>query len=214
MNAIPDHPLRIGLGDIAEVISCEGDHILVQSGARRLPARRAASCLIEPAPGDLVLVGGTVMRCYILAVLEQQAEGTTRIAVPGDLELVAPQGRVRVAARQGIDLTTPEEIGISGTAVTVKADRGRLLLDDLVVIGRTALAHLGRARAIGQAFETVVDRILTRSKRSVRVTTESDYLRAGEVDIRATGTLHAHGETNILTASTLVKVDGGQIHLG
>jgi hypothetical protein len=214
MNAIPDHPLRIGLGDMAEVISCEGDHILVQSGARRLQARRAASCLVEPAPGDLVLVGGTLARCYVLAVLEQQAEGTTRIAVPGDLEIVAGQGRLRFAARQGIDISTPEEVGIAAGVVTVKAERGRLLLDDLVVMGRTALAHLGRVRAIGQAFETVVDRILTRSKRSVRVTTESDYLRAGEVDIRASGTLHAHGETTILTASTLVKVDGGQIHLG
>lgn len=214
MNAIPDHRMRIGAGEIAEVMSREGDLLVVQMGARRLPARRAASCLVEPAPGDLVLVGGDIARCYVVAVLERAEDGPTRITAPGDMEIVATRGRLRLAAGSGLELATPEEMALSAGSATIKAGRTRLFLDDLVLIGRTALAHLGRARAVGQAFETVVDRILTRTKRSVRIATESEHVRAGTIDLRATDTLHAHGQATVVTAAGLVKVDGGQIHLG
>jgi len=214
MNAIPDHPMRIGAGEIAEVISREGDHLLVQAGARRLPARHAASCLIEPAPGDTVLVAGDIARCYVIAVLDRATDVPTRIAVCGDLEIVAAAGRLRLAAGDAVELATPGEMTLSAGTATMRAERGRFLLDDLVVIGRTALAQLSRMRAIGQAFEMVVDRILTRAKRSVRFVSESEHVRAGEIDLRASGTLHANGQTTIVTAASLVKVDGGQIHLG
>jgi hypothetical protein len=214
MNAIPEHPMRLGFGEVAEVVSREGEAMLVQAGARRLAARRAASCLLEPEPGDTVLIGGDLARCYVLAVLERVADGPARLSIDGDVEIRARDGHLVLAAGKGVDVAARDAVTLQAETVSVKARNGRLFVDDLVAVGRTAMSHFGRVRAIGQALETVVDRILTRTKRSVRIAEESDHLRAGQIDLRASGTLHANGETTIVTAATLVKVDGGQIHLG
>ncbi|NMJ40596.1 DUF3540 domain-containing protein [Roseomonas sp. JC162] len=195
-------------------MSHEGGSMMVQAGARRIMARRAASCLLEPAPGDTVLIGGDLARCYVLAVLDRAGEGPARLSIEGDVEIRARDGQLRLAAGKGVDIAAREEIVIEADAVSVKAGSGRFLLDDLVLIGRSAMSHIGRVRTIGRTVETVVDRILTRTKRSLRISEESDHVRAGQIDLRANGTFHANGETTIVTAATLVKVDGGQIHLG
>ena len=95
MNAIPEHPMRLGFGEVAEVVSREGEAMLVQAGARRLAARRAASCLLEPEPGDTVLIGGDLARCYVLAVLERVADGPARLSIERELAPAVVGARYR-----------------------------------------------------------------------------------------------------------------------
>lgn len=214
MNAIPQNPLRLGLGEIAEVVACEAGRIMVQAGGRRMAARRAASCLVEPEPGDLVLVGGDLARCYLLAVLERAGTAPLRIAGEGDVELLARGGTVRLVGEEGVEIATAREVRITAEAIAVKSSRAALFIDELSVVGRSAVAHIGRLRAMGSVLESFVDRVMMRARRSVRLIEESDHTRAGSIDLRADATLQAHGETSIVTASTLVRLDGGQIHLG
>ena len=62
--------------------------------------------------------------------------------------------------------------------------------------------------------DTVMERISQKVKRSYRLVEECDYLRSGEVDYRADKNMSLHGDNTMVTAKELVKVDGGQIHLG
>ena len=49
---------------------------------------------------------------------------------------------------------------------------------------------------------------------SVRTVEGVDQARSGTIDYRATQSLSLQGSEIIATAKTLVKVDGGQIHIG
>lgn len=83
--------------------------------------RWAALALASPyqvAAGDTVVVLAQEERCYLIGVL--QGTGATVFRFPGDLELQALRGTVRVTAGKGIDLRSPE-IGLEGDRVEVRA---------------------------------------------------------------------------------------------
>ncbi|MBX6372850.1 MAG: DUF3540 domain-containing protein [Acetobacteraceae bacterium] len=223
MNAIPSPrralPGAIGAAGttmIGEVVLRAGEEtLLVEAGSARLPARRAVSCLVEPEPGDLVLLGGGAERPYILAVLERRSTAPLRLAVQGDLEIAATAGRLALRGETGAEVASPAAVTITaGDELTVTGRRARLLLDEVVHVGRSLAAHIGSLKVVGEALETLMGRILSRARRSYRFVEEGDHLRSGTIDHRAEGTLHLRGANALVTASTIAKVDAGQIHLG
>ena len=60
----------------------------------------------------------------------------------------------------------------------------------------------------------LLDRVSSRVKRSYRMVEECDHVRAEQIDYAAKKRLSLHGETALLTAQHLAKVEGDQIHLG
>ena len=70
----------------------------VRVGSGDYAAKRAVSCLVEPALGDRVLVALHDAGCHVLAVLDREGDAPTRLVAEGDLEVSAPGGR-RPAAR-------------------------------------------------------------------------------------------------------------------
>lgn len=200
---------------VGEVVLRAGDEmLLVEAGSARLPARRAVSCLVEPEPGDLVLLGGGGERPYILAVLERRGTAPLRLAVRGDLELAAG-GRLALRGEMAAEMASPTKLTLAaGDELTVTGRRARLLLEEMVHVGRSLASHVGKLKVVGEALETLADRILSRARRSYRFVGEGDHLRSGTIDHRAEGTLHLRGRDALVTASTIAKVDAGQIHLG
>lgn len=200
---------------VVEVVHSAGDGLLlVEAGAARLQARRAVSCLVEPEPGDLVLLGGDVARPFVIAVLERRGDAPVRIAVRGDAELVARGGRLRLMGEAGVDAASPGAVSLSGAEVAVTARSGRFLIDQVVHVGTSLRAHIAQLKLVGDALETVVRRVMARMTRSTRIVEEIDQLRSGSIEHRAEETLRMHARNSVITASNLAKVDGGQIHLG
>ena len=78
-----------------------------------------------------------------------------------------------------------------------------------VMMGVASGLVMGPSRHLTASFTTLVGGMpLT------RVVEECDYLRSGEVDYRADKNMSLRGDNTMVTAKELVKVDGGQIHLG
>ena len=64
---------------------------------------------MEPREGDLVEIAVTQAgTCYVLAVLERDGEGATRLSVDGDLDIHVPSGRLRMSADAGVDMVSDE----------------------------------------------------------------------------------------------------------
>lgn len=74
--------------------------------------------------------------------------------------------------------------------------------------------RVGAVSLVAEAIESFVTRLLSRAKRSYRFVEETDQLRAGNIDQRATGHLNLRGETAVMHAGVLVKIDAAQIHMG
>ena len=102
-----------------EALAVAGHTVTVRTPLADIPAKRAASCLLEPAVGDRVLLavedGGAA---YVLAVLDREDGAQATISVEGDLVLRSLRGRVSVAAQEGVDIVS---------AATARATASRTL---------------------------------------------------------------------------------------
>ncbi len=177
-------------------------------------ARRAASCLVEPEPGDRVLVSEGASESFILAVLVRASATPTRLSSDGDLTLAARGGRVQIVGERGVSLASPEKVAVVSRDLEVHTVHGRLSFDDFGVVGRALEARLGVAKTCADAIERVAERVVDRVKRAYRFVEDVDQLRAGRIDQRAEGLLTLRAEHAVIAAQKLVKMDGGQVHIG
>jgi len=211
---IDPEPPFLDSGAIVRV--AEGGELWVRTPRGSIGARRAVSCLVEPEVGDRVLCAVEPDRAFILAVLERDAAKPTitRLVADGDLELRAPNGRVRVGAGEGIDLVAAKEVTVATGKLQVRAVDAGVLLDRLTFVGGAVRAQIAKARLFAGSLDATLDRLTQRVKRSYRVVEELDQVRAENIDYRAEKHLAIRGENTIMTARELVKVDGEQVHIG
>jgi len=193
---IADRPATPSFAETARVVDRTEDGLLLELGGTVRPGRVALSCLVQPEPGDLALIARTRQGLFVLALLERAGEAPTRLALGPDAEVAA--GTLRFTAE----------------TLHVQARIGHMLLEELTHIGRTVTAHANKLRFIGDTLETLADRLLTQVRRSFRFVSETEQVRAGDIDHRAEQTLTVRGRTAFVTADTLVKVDADQIHMG
>lgn len=199
MNAITGMTgLAMAETEAAEVLAREGDACTLRLEGRETRARRAFSCLVEPEPGDVVLLGRAGTDRYILAVLERTGGAPMRLALPDGTTLAADGGRLNLAAE----------------TLVMESERTQVVTGTLGVSARRTEARAGRLSLFAEAIETMAERVIGRFRRSYRFVEESEHLRARDIDQRASGHLHLRGETANVQAGVLVKLHGSQIHLG
>lgn len=201
--------------EMGAVVRVEGGAFLVRTESGDVRAHRAASCLLSPEPGDVVLLamsaGGAA---YVLAILEREEGAVSRIVLDGDVEVKAPHGRLGIAAQEGIGLVSGKEVSVTSGSVEVRAVSGSVVLERLSVLGTVVLAELGKVKLLAGTFDSVLERVSQKVKRSYRTVEEVDQVRAERIDYAAQRNMSLRGENALITAEELVKVDGGQIHLG
>lgn len=205
-----------GVQGVALVVGEEpGSGWWVEHGRQRRLARRAASCLLAPGVGDRVwVVGEPTQDLYVIAVLERaEAEAPATLAFEGDVALSA-RGRLTLAGGEGMDLHTPQGLGVSADELHVHARTGRAAFEELSVLARRVFASLLRVTRVGEVLELLVDRVVQRSKLSVRAIEGVDRTRAQTIELQAEGAAHVQATHALVNGTELVKMDGGQIHLG
>ncbi len=201
--------------ETARVVGRDDEGFSVQTGAGLYRARRAVSCLVEPAEGDTVLVATSKTgACYLLAVLERDDESITRIAVDGDLELQLPAGRFSVAASDGIGFVSQKQVSIVSAEVKVNVVEANVALQKATLVGKYLQTEFERIKSFATSFDGMFERFSQRAKNSYRRVEGLDQVKAEHVDYTADKTMNLHGENTVMTARQLVKVDGEQIHMG
>jgi hypothetical protein len=192
-----------------EVVAVTSDGVRVRTALSDVPARRAASCLLEPAVGDRVLVATEEDGdAFVLAVLEQRDPHATTIAVDGDLSLRSVRGKVSIAAQEGVEIVSATAARILANAVEVNA------LEALSVLGGVVTAELGKVKTYAASVDSFFERLSSRAKRSFRTVEEVDQVRARHIDYAASESAHVHGENALVTAHHLVKLNAEQVHVG
>jgi hypothetical protein len=197
----------------ARVVRREAGRLVVRTARGEVSAARAASCLVDPAPDDVVLLAVADARAYVLAVLEHASEGT-ECRVEGDLRLRVEGGRFTVVADEGVELVTPKTLTLLAAELGARAAVGEVWFDRLAYAGARVTAEVERVKATVGTLDQSLDRWSQRVKRAFRRVEELDHLRAGQIDYVAQEMLRVHGENAVVTAEKLVKLDGEQIHLG
>lgn len=197
------------------VVGLEGRVVAVDIGDAIYEARRAVSCLLEPALDDTVLLAvGDDGMAHVLSVLEREEGTRALIGFDGDVVVKVATGQFTVIAQEGIDLASARDVTVTARGMRVSAAEGSVTLDRLAYVGRVVHAEVERVKHVGAVFESVVERVSQRIKRSFRIVEELDQVRAEQIDYSAQKNLHFHGHNALVTAEELIKMDGEQIHLG
>lgn len=191
------------------------DGILVDDGQSRL-VRQATSCLIEPLVGDLVLIVAPVddPGGHLLAVLERDSTTTATLSVRGDLELAAPNGRLRLRGGEGVEVSTPQTLELRADEARLQARVGRIFMDECAAVVRSMFASLTKLTHVGSVLELLVDRVLQRSENSTRVIAGTDQTQAQDITLDASRNVQVRSQRTVVDGREVVKLDGGQIHLG
>lgn len=201
--------------ELGTVTRIEGATFVARTEEGEHRARRAASCLLEPEVGDLVLLAvATDGRSYVLAVLEREEGAAGSIVADGDLTIKLGKGRFAVAAQEGVELVSGKDVSVVSGDLRVNAVDGTVALTRLSFLGDVVRAEIAKAKVLAGSFDTIAERISQKVKRAYRIVEETDHLRAEAVDYVAKKTMSLRGQNALVTAEELVKVDGDQIHLG
>ncbi|MFO0593202.1 MAG: DUF3540 domain-containing protein [Polyangiaceae bacterium] len=190
-----------------------GEDLEVTLATGTFPATIAKSCLVHPDVGDKVLCAVDSDGVYVVAVLTGRAGATTKIAVQGDLQMSAT-GRASVRGADGVELASAGPVAITGPEVHVRAQTGTVAVEDLGFFGKLVQAEVTKVALVAREVDSIVTRLSQRAKRVFRFVEEIDQTRAGTVDLRAQSLLGLRGETAVISARVLAKVDGEQIHIG
>ncbi|MDP9991414.1 hypothetical protein J2W28_002369 [Variovorax boronicumulans] len=187
------------LGTVVQALADGGFLVAPQEGVERWHCPRAASCLLQPCPGDAVLVAGPHRdHLYLIAVVTQADASQSRIVTDGDLTISSRQGR----------------IALDAPTLTLQAQKARLDIADMDYRGAEVRVTTLVARFVGRTLETVLDRLSVLTRSSFRLTEEVEQVRAGQIDMQASETLRLHAKNTLVTSKALVKVDAEQIHMG
>jgi uncharacterized protein DUF3540 len=197
------------------VTSTKGGVVIVRAPSGVLTARRAVSCMVAPDVGDVVVVAmlptGAV---YVHAVLERSGDSATRLEIQGDLQIDLPTGAFRVAAARGVSLVTEADVAVAAGGLHVRAVDGSAALDRFTTVVGYLRTKAEKVLSMAGTVDLVAERVVETMKRCYRFVDEVDRKQAGTIDHRATGNLSMQAKNALVTAETLVKMDGAQIHLG
>ncbi|PJA25546.1 MAG: hypothetical protein COX57_02855 [Alphaproteobacteria bacterium CG_4_10_14_0_2_um_filter_63_37] len=146
MSALPrllplPHPAPALLGVEARVVALQGGRAVLDDG-RSLPL--AASCLLQPQPGDRVLATTGGGEGWILAVLTRSAGGTAHLTVPGAESLHLSQATVRIEASQSLALHSRRDAELTAATGTLNLAARNLFTTVLETVVERAADKLSK----------------------------------------------------------------------
>ncbi len=145
----------------------EESQLAVDTEAGRLPVIRAASCLVDPQPGDEVLFADNEDGAgYVLAVLRQADPSRTTLVLRGEVALRLPEGSLRLEAER-----------MSLAAGTMDWSAGRLTQRVRTCfrwVEEVEQVTVGRLRYfIGEVFDLMGGQVQIKADRKVRIDGET-----------------------------------------
>jgi hypothetical protein len=201
--------------EYGRVIGSEDRFFTVETDRAEVKAAKSVSCLVEPLPGDTVLVSQTASgKCYVLSILEREDQGPTSLVFDGDVDLKAREGRLRLAAQEGIDLVSAKDTSLISAQLSVNSVQGEVSIQHLSFFGNFLQGQIQKIKLIGQACDSFFERVSQRVKRCYRRVEELEQLTAGQLNYRVKKLMSLRGKYSVLTAEEDVRIDGDKILMG
>lgn len=188
---------------------------MVDTVSGRVPAAKSMSCLIEPQPGDTVLICQSAFgKSYILSILERENDRSVNMVFEGDVDLKAKSGRLRLAAQKGMDFISAGDTAMVSGELSINSLEAEVNIQRFSFFSTFIQGQMERIKLIGQTCDSMFERMSQRIKRSFRRVEELDQLSAGHLDYQAKKLMSLRGKYSILTAQEDVRIDGDKILMG
>jgi hypothetical protein len=201
--------------ELGVVSGIDNEIFAVETRSGTYEARQAVSCLITPRQNDRVLLAGDLSeRLYVLAVLEREAEQKKTLSFQGDVDLAVKGGRLTITSEQGLKFASGRNIDFASPELNVHSLKSEVHIHRLIFSGNFWLGQVEKIRLIVTVFDTFIERLTQKVKRSYRTIEEIDHLKAGRLDYLVDKLLSLRGKYSMFTAKEDVKIDAERIHMG
>jgi Protein of unknown function (DUF3540) len=201
--------------DLGTISRSENGVFTVETRSGTYEARQAVSCLITPRQNDKVLLMGDFPEgLYILVVLEREGEQKQTLSFQGDVDLSVKSGRLTITSGQGMKFASGKNIDFASPELNVHSLQSEVHIHRLIFSGNFWLGQVEKIRLVVTAFDTFIERLTQRVKRSYRTIEEIDHLKAGRLDYLVDKLLSLRGKYSMFTAKEDVKIDAERIHMG
>ncbi|HET7176251.1 MAG TPA: DUF3540 domain-containing protein [Gammaproteobacteria bacterium] len=197
----------------AKVLDAGEDICRLGSPGGAFTARRAASCLLQPAAGDTVLAADVEGSLWILAVLVR-GEAPAVIPLPADSTLKVAQGGLKLAVQDELTLAAGRQISAVAPEVSVQAAQASFALGALQLAAGLVEATVDRVKTFAELLETVAERVRLKAGAVHREVEDLEHLQAGQVYYSVKNVLNLRGKHAVMSAESEVRIDGERIHLG
>ena len=200
------------------ILVAEEELLTVMTESGPFAGRVAASCLVRPECGDLVLLALPHKKkeaAYLLAVLERAAAETAmQIDLGAGARLSAEKGAVDIAAGTDLRLSAGGQMEASAPTITFASAATRWLTHSFSLLSKTVEAVCSVWKESSRERETTAEVWTQRLGDSYRHVQDLDETQAGMSRTLARETALVHGRVTYVQAEEFVKVDGGEVHLG
>lgn len=168
------------------------DHITMNNDGRLCLQRHGAltlvtatSCLIQPQTGDLVSAVLCQHQVFVTAVLQRQQPASPLVLSSGNV----PMHLLAPA----LEIHSPERVEIH-TA-------------NFSLLARTTLW-------VAKTLHQIADTLFVRAKHAHRQVENTDHIQARHINQQAEQSLLINSRIGSVNASAVLRIDGGQIHMG
>lgn len=187
--------------------------VALQDTGAVLGTQRAAGCLLQPQPQDLVLVlqDHAQGEHYLLQVLRSESAASC-LDFPGDVTIQAPQGRCTLQGEE-LELAAQGQARLVSAELDLEATRGRMRFATLDLLARELGVGFQHLQGVGARVQLIAASLNTRLGRVLRsVGFELHKARHLRTEVEGRCTLKA--DKAAILAKEEVTVDAEKINLG
>ncbi len=204
--------IRVQSGTIDTLID-EGYRIATPKG--HVTAQRAFSCIVEPRLNDVVLFSTDErMQGHILSILERQLDKSTCLNFPADVTVKVQKGELHMNARQGLYLSTEQDMNLLSKKLSVNAEKGLMNIKSLNAIGSTLVSKIRNVQTFAHSLETVAEHWLQKLKNSFRQVEGVDQLKTRDSLHTIDNLYSMRSKQAAILAKKDIKMDAERIHMG
>jgi len=169
-------------------------------------AQLAASALLQPEIGDLVLLARSLDQCWLTSVLQRNTVGPAHIGVAHaqSLHLVHPR----------LHLQGTHSLQIHAHSLQVHAEHAQVQLGVVKLASRLVQIATERLCTWAEHIHTQAHSLVVRAEHRVTKVDQVDHLQAGQVLTEAEGLMQLKARHLQAKAKDSVFIDGKQILLG
>lgn len=190
----------------ARLLMCDGRRYcaLTEEGAIWVVA--AASCLLQPAVGDIALVSIAGTGGYVLSILERaHPEQDAVVSMPGTLRLHAE--KVEIAAREALSID-------AGASLKLKAATAGMQYQALSVEGEILQTRWKQRADVAKERIEIASYSETHSGRSIRRIATHEEVTAASFRQTVTRDWTVNAGTSGLMGRDRVAIDGNSVQIG
>jgi hypothetical protein len=214
-NVLPIHQKETRTeNEIATIQGGFANDYMVLSERGVFRANTVYSCLVQPIPGDKVLIANIADEHYILAIIERPDTNNMTLSFPGDVDFETMSGALKLTSGKQMSLTSAKKIQYTSTEIGINTASMKVQANECSVIGDKALSQWREVNSFSSVMNLVTEHLTQRIKNSFK-TVDGLEQQSSLNFLQTIGkTLSIRSRDAVITARKDVKIDGERIHMG